>query len=175
MDVRLAKPQDVSLLDDLLKETANRLKSKGSTQWSHILKGEETEALRKHIEQEEVIIFENDNQLVGMCYLYEEPNEWDQSLWGLEAEKGSYYLHKVVVSDLFIGKNMGSKVLENLFKWIEKHQGKVVRLDCKADVFYLNKLYQQVGFKFIKTCKAGAFEALFADFNLYEYHLHNDK
>ena len=80
MDVRLAKPQDVSLLDDLLKETANRLKSKGSTQWSHILKGEETEALRKHIEQEEVIIFENDNQLVGMCYLYEEPNEWDQSL-----------------------------------------------------------------------------------------------
>lgn len=167
--MRLGEPKDFLLLDSLLKETATRLQNKGSSQWNHILKGEETRELHKRLSQNEIFVFEEENVISGMCYLYQVPNSWDNSLWNQKEEKGSYYLHKVVVSDLFVGQKYGEKLLAKVFEWVKENQGEKIKLDCKSDVAYLNQLYQQIGFQFVRMCSAEISENVFADFNLYEY------
>ncbi|MBO0476397.1 GNAT family N-acetyltransferase [Vagococcus sp. DIV0080] len=172
MTVRIAKQEDFNVLDEALKETAKRLKRKGSTQWAHILTNEEASTLKMRLSKGEVLIIEEGPYMVGMCYLYEEPNEWDYSLWQKETESGNYYLHKVVVRDLFVGKQYGQKILKEVINWVKSHQGQRILLDCKADVAYLNEFYQKSGFKFVSSRYKGEFEELFADFNLYEYLIH---
>ena len=155
----------------MLKEAAERLKRSGSKQWSHVLEDEEIEILKDKLVKKEVLVIEEDSQLVGMSYLYQKPNEWDFGLWEKEEIKGVYYLHKVVIGDLFVGKNYGEKIIETIIAWVSKNNGNSILLDCKTDVAYLNAFYQKSGFEFVKKCEKGSFKELFADFNLYEYRI----
>lgn len=171
MQTRIGEEKDFKLLDELLKEAANRLKEKGSKQWSHVLENEEEVNLLSHLIHKEVLVFEVNNELVGMCYLYTEPNNWDFGLWKQAEKQGHYYLHKVVIGDRFVGKNYGQQIMKEVLAWVRNKQGQKVLLDCKADVLYLNNFYQKIGFEFVSQSKAGSFDGLFADFNLYEYRL----
>lgn len=169
MKVRLGEVQELSLLNQLLKEAAERLKRKGSTQWGDVLENNELNSLKNRLIQQEVLVFEENNQIMGMCYLYQKPNDWDFGLWGKKEEKGHYYLHKVAIRDEFVGKNYGEELLDATIMWVQERKGYSILLDCKADVAYLNNFYQKQGFTFVKRCLAGTFDELFADFNLYEY------
>lgn len=169
MKTRIGHIDELALLNNLLKEAATRLKQKGSKQWAHVLEDRELEVLKDRLSEGEVLVFEENNQVVGMCYLYQKPNEWDFGLWEKQEEEGAYYLHKVVIGNRFVGKNYGEKIIEHIIDWVSEKNGKAVLLDCKADVSYLNSFYQKVGFIFVKKCEAGRFDELFADFNLYEY------
>ena len=174
MNIRIGKENEFDLLDDLLKQAATRLKNKGSEQWSHILEDAEQETLHFRLNNQEVLLFEENEQIAGMCYLYEEPNEWDADLWKHPKEDNHYYLHKVVISDAFVGQHYGEKMLLHLINWLEKQGGKRILLDCKADVTYLNTFYQKVGFQFIGSVKQADVPTLPSDFNLYEYKLNNN-
>jgi predicted GNAT family N-acyltransferase len=169
MKVRIAEMEDFNQLDKLQKEAATRLKNQGSSQWSEILTNDEQRNLLTRLESKELLLIEEENQLVGMCYLYTQPNDWDFSLWKREENKKHYYLHKLVIGDLFVGNNYGAKVLSNVIKWVKENEGEKVLLDCRADVSYLNNFYRKSGFKFIETVKADEVAELFGDFNLYEY------
>lgn len=169
MKVRIGSIEDFKKVDNLQKEVATRLKNQGSSQWSGILTNDEHPNLLTHLKGEELLLIEEDKELVGMCYLYTQPNDWDFSLWKKEENKKHYYLHKLVIGDLFVGNNYGSKVLGEIIKWVKENEGEKVLLDCRADVSYLNKFYQKSGFKFIETVKANDVTELFSDFNLYEY------
>ena len=109
MKVRIAEMEDFNQLDKLQKEAATRLKNQGSSQWSEILTNDEQRNLLTRLESKELLLIEEENQLVGMCYLYTQPNDWDFSLWKREENKKHYYLHKLVIGDLFVGNNYGER------------------------------------------------------------------
>ncbi|GEM_PF-2454156 len=169
MKVRIAEMEDFNQLDRLQKEAATRLKNQGSSQWSYILTNDEQPNLLERLKNKEILVVEENYQLVGMCYLYTQPNEWDFSLWQREENKKHYYLHKLVIGDLFVGKNYGFKVINEIFEWVKENNGEKVLLDCKADVTYLTKFYKKSGLDLVETVKAGTFKELYSDFNLFEY------
>lgn len=171
MEVRVGQLSDFEQLDSLQKEVANRLKDKGSQQWDYILNNQEQANLKTHLLAKEVLVIEEANKLVGMCYLYQKPNSWDENLWHRELDKKSYYLHKVMLSSQFGG--YGEKLLSGVSEWIKAQKGEKILLDTRADVTYLNDFYKKFGFQLVGQRKKGEFEALHADFNLYEYQLHH--
>lgn len=169
MNVRIGKSDDFKKLDSIQKEVAKRLKDKGSKQWNYILDGVEEAVLASRIEQKEVIILEDKDEVIGLAYLYEEPIFWDESLWGDEKIEGVYYLHKVAINDAGKGKDYGNLFLKEIIDWVRIKEGKSIRLDCKADINYLNQFYPSAGFKFVTVRKSGYFKELYSDFNLYSY------
>ena len=171
MKVRIAELNDFEVLDNILKEVTTRLKNKGSKQWAYILTNGEQDVLRTHILKEEVLVIEENNLVVGTCYLYTQPNEWDYGLWQREENKDSFYLHKLAISDLFVGKHYGKKVMNSILEYVAEIGGEQVLLDARADVTYLNQFYQRIGFEFVAQVKENSAEILEADFNLYEYRL----
>lgn len=171
MRVRLGNKDDFSQLDKLQKEVATRLRKQGSSQWSEILKNDEQSNLLARLEEKELLLIEEEEKIVGMCYLYTKPNEWDSSLWKRDQNKKHYYLHKLTIGNLFVGNNYGSRVLDEIIKWTKENSGEKILLDCRADVSYLNNFYQKSGFTFVQTVKVDSAMELLTDFNLYEYSL----
>ncbi|MFC6346895.1 GNAT family N-acetyltransferase [Vagococcus carniphilus] len=171
MNVRLSKINDFEKLNNIQKEVAERLKEKGSKQWNYILEGVEEPVLMSRIKQNEVIILEDNGEVVGLAYLYQEPIFWDKSLWHDDKQEGIYYLHKVAIGNTAKGKKYGNIFLKEIINWVRIQNGKAIRLDCKADISYLNQFYPSAGFDFVAVRKTGHFKELYSDFNLYSYNI----
>ncbi len=169
MQIRLGNQTDLEETHQILKEVAHRLKKQGSTQWSHIIEDREVKTLLLHLKNDEVLVFENKQQIIGLAYLYKTPNDWDKELWQSELSEGVYYLHKVAIRDANTGQKVGSELLSTLISWVEKEKGHAIRLDCMADIEYLNQFYKKAGFKFKEKKLKSNRSNLPADFNLYEY------
>lgn len=171
MEINWAIPSDFECVNQILKETAERLNKKGSSQWAHILIGEEENTLAEHLKNKEVVILKENSIIVAIAYLYRKPNSWDVNLWGLPYDSQVYYLHKVAIKDEFVGKDYGKLFLQEVINWVKKIGGTKICLDCQASVPYLNQFYTTAGFSFRKKCLKGLFPELTADFNLYDYQI----
>lgn len=165
MGIRLATMADFSHLDILLKQAAMRIKQKNSNQWSTILHNEEQETLKHHIREKEVYVYEVDESVAGMVYLYKGRREWDKALW--EKQMDSYYLHKLALGDGYTGRGLAVSFLEELIE-LAKKEHTSIRLDCMSSKKVLNQLYQNVGFTYKGTVKQVDVPELPGDFNLYE-------
>ncbi|MDT2815932.1 GNAT family N-acetyltransferase [Vagococcus carniphilus] len=171
MHVRLGNLEDLKQTDDILKDVAKKLKNKGSMQWSEILDGKETPVLIARLKQKEVIILEDEQEIIGLVYIYQDPSTWDKSLWHDEKIRDVYYLHKVAIKNNANGKNYGQLFLKEIINWVKRLSGTQIRLDCKADISYLNQFYPSVGFEFVGLRKQSDYKELNSDFNLYSYNI----
>lgn len=171
MEVRIGQELEFKELDKIQKDVAERLKIKGSMQWDYILTNQEQANLKTHLSKKEVLVVEENKKIVGICYLYQEPEEWDRGLWQKEKDLKSYYLHKVMLSNDFTGGSYGEKLLSAVCAWVKTQQGEKILLDTRANVTYLNDFYKKFGFQLVGQRKKGAFDKLYSDFNLYEYQI----
>ncbi|MEG0254389.1 MAG: GNAT family N-acetyltransferase [Vagococcus sp.] len=171
MEINWGVPSDFNDVNQILIETATRLNKKGSSQWSHILIGEEKEDLARHLADKEVVVLTMEKEIIALAYLYQKPNTWDFGLWQLPFNENIYYLHKVAIKDAFVGKNYGKQFLQEIIKWVKLSGGTRICLDCQASVPYLNQFYAESGFTFKGKCEKGHFPELTADFNLYDYEI----
>ncbi|MDO7906961.1 GNAT family N-acetyltransferase [Paenibacillus sp. JX-17] len=161
-----ASQEDQDQVRDLLLDTARWLQSTGSTQWSNLLKGEDSHDTPAAIRREEVILFRDQisGELAGMVILQQQPSDWDRRLWKVEhpEEDTAVYLHRLAVNRNYARSGLG----RNILKWAQSHvhyTGKDrLRLDCGHTNEKLNHLYQSCGFMFMGEED---------DFSLYEYSL----
>jgi len=158
-----AKPEDTEAVLRLLIQTAEWLKSKGSTQWSGLLKGEDSHQTPEAIKRGEVYIFMQDNRLTGMVMLMQKASAWDRQLWGEEGHEQSIYLHRLNVNREVAGKNLGEAIVDWAGSGIHFAGKDRIRLDCIANNEKLNAFYRSLGYEY----KGSAVNAM-GEFNLYE-------
>ncbi|WP_337101191.1 GNAT family N-acetyltransferase [Paenibacillus sp. YIM B09110] len=156
-----AKQEDTEEILALLMETAKWLQSKGSTQWSALLSGEDSHDTAGAIRRGDVFLAKAGETAAGIVILMREPSEWDLRLWGDAASSydRSIYLHRLAISRSYAKSGLGEAILQWSNSGILFEGKDVVRLDCIADNPTLNDLYSRNGY-----VKKGLTDG----FNLYE-------
>lgn len=143
-----AKPADTEAVAQLLIQTAEWLRSRGSSQWNSLLTGVDSHNTAGVILNGDVFVCKSRNDIAGMVILLRQPSEWDRRLWESKAYDGdgALYLHRLAISRKYASTELGGSIL----KWCEdgiRFEGKDnIRLDCIADNAALNTFYSKNGF-----------------------------
>lgn len=166
-----AKPENLEMIDKLLKETALWLKSKGSLQWNGILEGKDNHDTASAIVRGEVFYGTIDNELVGMFILWDHQSEWDAALWEENLSNDFYYLHRLNIKRDKAGMGVPHLMINAAKEYAQKEQKKALRLDCIAENEFLNQMYQKEKFEFFNCVKDVNAGEQINDFNLYQYKL----
>ncbi|MBO0471073.1 GNAT family N-acetyltransferase [Enterococcus sp. DIV0242_7C1] len=168
MELRKATTEEGQTALELLKETAEWLKSIGSDQWSDVLKGEDKHGLIAAVKRGEVFFFyNNEKQLAGMVAAWQKPTEWDRLLWkNIESSQKSCYLHRVIIRPRYRKAGYGKELL-NAVKVEFENQVDELRLDCLASNQRLSRFYIENEFKYIGRSK----DNTGVEFELFSYKL----
>ncbi|OAB48407.1 GNAT family N-acetyltransferase [Paenibacillus antarcticus] len=146
-----ANMRDTQDIMDILIETARWLQSRGSSQWSGLLRGEDSHDMVGSISRGEVFAFKENGVCVGTVILKQMVSEWDKDLWGEnEGELNtSVFVHRLAIHRDHAGKGLGADIL----RWIESgvcyNDKDRIRLDCIGDNITLNRFYSQCGYKYM--------------------------
>ncbi|WP_139991844.1 MULTISPECIES: GNAT family N-acetyltransferase [Paenibacillus] len=158
-----AKPEDTAEVLELLIQTAQWLKSKGSTQWGGLLHGVDSHQTPEAIKRGEVYIFIQGSVLVGMVMLMQQASAWDRELWGDEGHENSVYLHRLNINREAAGKDLGEAIVHWADSGIHFSGKDRIRLDCIANNEKLNRFYLNCGYTFIGSATNAS-----GEFNKYE-------
>ncbi|MCM3748500.1 GNAT family N-acetyltransferase [Paenibacillus pasadenensis] len=171
----LISPGNMDEAMELLLGIARWLHSRGSTQWSGLLTGEDSHGLRDAAARGEAVLFRDTQKspgrvpgrAAGMVILMQQPGPWDRELWGEQGHERYVYLHRLASARDYSGAGLGRSIL----RWAEKnvvYSGKTaIRLDCIASNPKLGELYRSCGYTEIGISASG--------FVLFEKELSRDK
>ncbi|RAP78172.1 GNAT family N-acetyltransferase [Paenibacillus montanisoli] len=153
--VSQATASDAPAVMELLVGAAKWLKSKGSTQWSSLLSGDDHHNVVGHIDKGELFMFKDGDILAGIVLLMQVPGDWDHRLWGSDGHEPVVYLHRLAINRDYAGQRLGADIV----KWAEEgisFPGKDrIRLDCIADNEKLNAFYSGLGYAYKGTSQGG--------------------
>lgn len=168
--IRQADEKDWPQVHDLLIQVARWLSEQGSAQWNGLLEGQDSHQTQERIKENQVYIAEDAGKtLLGMYILYDHPSQWDKDLWSDDNREDYYYLHRLAVDRRFNGRGISGLLLENAKENTRNRGKKALRLDCRANVAALNRLYSKNGFELV-GCKEDYPDGdRLTSFNLYEY------
>jgi hypothetical protein len=169
INVFQAQPEDTEAVLQLLVRTAEWLKSKGSTQWNALLRGEDSHQTPEAIKHGEVYIFMQGSILAGMVMLMQRASAWDVELWGDEGHASSIYLHRLNINREAAGTNLGEAIVHWADSGIHFAGKDRIRLDCIANNAKLNDFYKSCGYEFI-----GSASNPMGQFNKYEKPIRQD-
>jgi hypothetical protein len=159
-----AKEEDTAAVLQLLVNTAEWLKSKGSTQWSALLQGEDSHQTPEAIKRGEVYLFVHEHTLLGMVMLMQQASPWDRELWGEAGHESSVYLHRLNINRAAAGTNLGQAIVSWASTGIHFPGKDRIRLDCIANNPKLNDFYRDsCSYEFKGTASNPV-----GEFNLYE-------
>ncbi|THF79545.1 GNAT family N-acetyltransferase [Cohnella fermenti] len=144
--VREARPEDAARVMELLVQTAAWLRSMGSSQWGALLEGNDYHHTEDAVRRGDVFVFEREEELAGVVMLLRQPSAWDLDLWGGEGHEGAVYVHRLAVSRLYRGRQLGRDMLAWVRSGIRFGGQDRIRLDCIADNPVLNDFYTRMGF-----------------------------
>ncbi|WP_114570816.1 GNAT family N-acetyltransferase [Exiguobacterium flavidum] len=137
--IRQATTGDVKAIALLIREKAEALRDRGSTQWRKYLQLDLEQVVRDDMTTGTVHVFEKEGRIVGAGSLL--PSlDWDAALWD---DSDGRYIHRLVVSDGAKGEQVGSKMMLHL---IEMAGPEKLRLDCVESNEFLNGYYPGFGF-----------------------------
>ncbi|MDR6722482.1 ribosomal protein S18 acetylase RimI-like enzyme [Paenibacillus amylolyticus] len=147
----LAEPKDTEAVMALLTETAEWLRSQGSSQWSALLEGEDSHDTEGAIRRGDVFVFKKGGDVAGMVILMRKPSAWDSKLWGTRAhaKDGAVYLHRLAISRKHAKTGLGRSILDWATEGIQFEGKHTMRLDCGADNTTLNAFYARHGYTFV--------------------------
>lgn len=150
MEVAPAQPEDTEEVMSLLVETAEWLKSRGSTQWEGLLEGKDSHDTANAIRRGDVIVCKQDGEIAGMVLLLSKPSPWDLRLWGDQAfdGDGAVYLHRLAVRRKYARTGLGRAILNWSTTGIYFAGKQWMRLDCIADNRILNSFYAASGYAY---------------------------
>lgn len=143
-----AVPDDIPQVTELLLKTARWLQSRGSDQWSGLLRGEDSHRTSERIRQGDVFLFNRDGVPAGMVMLLRQPSAWDEELWGEGGHERAVYLHRLAIERDFAGQGLGGKILDWAGSGIRFDGKDRIRLDCIADNATLNGFYRGRGYAY---------------------------
>lgn len=150
-EVAVAEPNETEEIMSLLIETAEWLKSKGSTQWNGLLNGYDSHDTAHAIQQGNVFIFKKDTDIAGLVMLLSKPSKWDIQLWEDRAHDtdGAVYLHRLAVGRKYASTGLGQSILNWCTHGITFTDKELMRLDCVAENDILNSFYTRNGYVYV--------------------------
>lgn len=143
-----AKIEDTEAVMQLLVQTAEWLRSKGSKQWNGLLHGEDSHQTQEAVKRGEVYLFMQGSMLAGMVMLMQQESAWDRGLWGEEGHESSVYLHRLNINREAAGKGLGEAIVRWADAGIHFPGKDRIRLDCIASNEKLNSFYLRCGYEF---------------------------
>lgn len=144
-----AVPGDAPKIRELLLKTARWLQSRGSDQWSGLLRGEDSHRTPEAIDRGDVFVFKRGDDLAAMVMLLRKPSEWDLELWGEPDAAGAVYVHRLAIDRDYAGQGLGGKVLDWVAEGIRFAGIDRIRLDCIASNPTLNAFYRRMGYTYV--------------------------
>lgn len=151
---------DAPAIMDLLLQTAQWLKSKGSTQWGALLQGEDHHNTKESARRGDVYLFKDGETLAGIVTLLRSPSPWDIALWGEEGHEQAVYLHRLAINRAYSGVNLGDAIVQWVHTSIRFDGKDRIRLDCIDSNPVLDKFYRSAGYTYKGHSDSG--------FNLFE-------
>lgn len=173
-ELHQAIPEEKGLIEEILRQAAEWIQTKGSKQWSGILQkenGKDNHDTTGAIKRGEVYFATIKEEPAGMFLLWDHQSAWDRQLWSTESGDTYMYLHRLAIIRQFAGKGVSQKLIASAKEIARQNGKKAVRLDCIAANPYLNELYQAAGFRLIDTVFGHDAGEQTADFNLYQFDL----
>lgn len=150
-----AEEADTPGVQALLLQTAKWLRSKGSTQWNALLRGEDTHNTADSILSGDVYLFKEGGELAGMVTLLRAASAWDKTLWGGVGHEGTIYLHRLAINRAYGGRGLGASILRWVDHGIRFDGARRIRLDCIASNERLNSFYRAAGYTYRGTSDTG--------------------
>ena len=139
MNVRLARPEDVETVADLLDEATRWVGKRGFEQWPLPFPREE---LCAAVDRNEVYLVEVDGSAAATVTLL-----WDDQMYWGARPPDALYVHKLAVRRKQAGRRIGRAVVE----WAEAEARAAgrsfLRLDCLADNPGIRRYYEILGFE----------------------------
>jgi GNAT superfamily N-acetyltransferase len=147
--IKIASEAESGQLMDMLKEVAMWIQSQGIDQWQYLLEGGDDDEIKQAISKGNTYLVTKDDELAATFTLSSEQNDWDQHIFGEEANHDSLYLHRLAVKPKFMKKCLGAAVI----KWIDEEittDKQYLKLDCvennpKLNAFYKNNGFERIG------------------------------
>lgn len=153
--------KDKNLVLELFKEAAEKIALKNIDHWQYWKNPplEKIKWVEEGILKKEFFFIKTIQQgNIGMVRIMNE----DELYWGVQTEKAKY-IHSLVVKDLYNGKGIGAKIIQEIENNAKKNQCKYIRLDAVATNIKLCKYYEKLGFQ-----KVGVKKMPLSLNNLYE-------
>lgn len=146
LEIVIASLNELSLALNLLKTAAHRLKDQGVQQWIYWLDPpqERLEWLKNGLQNKEVHFLYFEDKIAAMYRLMEE----DLKYWGIQ-HHSAYYLHSLIVHPDFKGHQLGSQIIEMVYRDAVKANKNYLRLDCDASNTVLSNYYIKQGFEIV--------------------------
>ncbi|MFD0617204.1 GNAT family N-acetyltransferase [Paenibacillus sp. GCM10027629] len=144
-----ARPADSTSVTELLRQTASWLQSKGSTQWSGLLTGEDVHGTSDAIARGDVFIFRDveAGKLAGVVILLTTPSPWDLELWdSVDDHNTAIYLHRLAINRDYAGTGLGEAMMRWAANGIHFEGKDRIRLDCIATNETLYQFYSSLGY-----------------------------
>jgi GNAT superfamily N-acetyltransferase len=137
--VRLAKPDDVPLVADMLDEATTYVATKGFDQWPMPFPHNE---LRDRVERGELYVVEVDDEPAAtFTLLLDDPFFWGKRL------PDAVYLHKLAVRRAFAARRLGEQIVDWIAAEAAARGRDFVRLDCQRDIPEIRRYYERLGFE----------------------------
>jgi hypothetical protein len=148
--MKAAQEEDTPAVMNLLRETAEWLKSKGSSQWSGLLNGVDSHDTPNAIRRGDVFICWSGEIAAGVVMLLRQPSAWDYDLWGENAfpEDRALYLHRLAIKRQHSKSGLGQAILNWCDSGVRFEGKELLRLDCIADNPTLNTFYSGNGYAY---------------------------
>ncbi|MNV76620.1 Acetyltransferase (GNAT) family protein [compost metagenome] len=147
----LAQPEDTEEIMSLLVETAEWLRSRGSSQWEGLLEGNDSHDTVGAILRRNVFVFKQGTEIAGLVMLLQKPSQWDVHLWEDKAQEddGAVYLHRLAVRRKYARTGLGHGILNWCSTGVRFANKRLIRLDCVAENDTLNSFYTRNGYLFV--------------------------
>ncbi|GMK37138.1 putative N-acetyltransferase YesJ [Paenibacillus sp. CCS19] len=155
IDVVQSTAEDAPAIMNLLLQTAQWLNSKGSTQWSGLLRGEDHHNTTESASRGDVYLFKDGESLAGIVTLLRSPSAWDINLWGEEGHERAVYLHRLAINREYGGRNLGDAMLQWVHTSIRFEGKDRIRLDCIDSNPQLDTFYRSAGYTYAGHSDAG--------------------
>jgi GNAT superfamily N-acetyltransferase len=139
LDFKVAKPDDLPLVMEILAEAAASLKEKGIDQWPSPPNEHWQRRMAEAIQREEVHTVGIVNNRFGIVrFTWADPYWPDDNLAG--------YVHSIAVRSDMHGQNLGGLILFWAMMKTRQAERQFLRLDCLARNDRLRRYYEEQGF-----------------------------
>jgi ribosomal protein S18 acetylase RimI-like enzyme len=140
VNVRLATPDDVPLVAEMLDEATAFVATFGFDQWQVPFPRDE---LQQRVRRRELYLVEVDHEPAATFTLL-----WDDPFFWGERPPDAVYLHKLAVRRSFAGRRLGERIVE----WVDATAAAAgrafVRLDTQRDDPGIRNYYERLGFEY---------------------------
>ncbi len=139
LKLQLANADQLDQAANIIRETAQWLKTKGIKQWSENFP---LSRLQAEVSDGELfVILDNSQKIIGTISLSHAKSE----IWP-DDKQTAIHLNRLAISREYSGRNLGSKIISWAKEYAQQKGATVLRLCCDKTNPFLPNFYQSCGF-----------------------------